>query len=84
MRSRRVRVRDELRLKNERHEMKKQTHYWDVIKKDAEACFRIGQNVAQNAKAAAENPGFAMQYAAELAKHGLQRDFMRGAASSAA
>jgi len=49
--------------------MKKQGHYWDVIKKDAEACFRIGQNVAQNSKAAAENPGFEAQYAAELAKH---------------
>jgi len=64
--------------------MKKQTHYWDVIKKDAEACFRIGQNVAQNSKAAAEDPGFAAQYNAELAKHGLQQDYRRGVASNAA
>jgi len=75
---------EEIRLKNERHEMKKQAHYWEVIKKDAEACFRIGQNVAQNSKAAAENPGFEAQYAAELAKHGLQKDFRRGVASAAA
>jgi len=75
---------EEQRIKNERHEMKKQTHYWDVIKKDAEACFRIGQNVAQNAKAATENPGFAAQYAAELAKHGLQNDYLRGTANAAA
>jgi len=79
-----TRKNEEIRLKNERHEMKKQTHYWDVIKKDAEACFRIGQNVAQNHKAAAENPGFAAQYASELAKHGLQNDYLRGAASAAA
>ena len=75
---------EEIRLKNERHEMKKQTHYWDVIKKDAEACFRIGQNVAQNAKASAENPGFEAQYAAELAKRGLQNDYLRGTANAAA
>jgi hypothetical protein len=78
------RKQEEIRMKNERHEMKKQTHYWEVIKKDAEACFRIGQNVAQNSKAAAENPGFEAQYAAELAKHGLQPDYCRGAASAAA
>jgi hypothetical protein len=60
---------EELRIKNERHQMKKQTHYWDVLKKDAETCCRIGQNVSQNRKAAAEDPGFEAQYNAELAKH---------------
>jgi hypothetical protein len=79
-----ARKEEELRIKNEQHEMKKQTHYWEVLKKDAEACFRIGQNLTQNHKAAAENPGFEAQYAAELAKHGLQPDFCRGAASAAA
>jgi hypothetical protein len=49
--------------------MKKQTHYWEVLKKDAETCFRIGQNVGQNRKLAAEDPGFEAQYTAELAKH---------------
>jgi hypothetical protein len=79
-----ARKEEELRIKNEQHEMKKQRHYWEVIKKDAEACFRISQNVTQNHKAAAENPGFEAQYAAELAKHGLQPDYCRGAASAAA
>jgi hypothetical protein len=79
-----ARKEEELRIKNEQHEMKKQTHYWEVIKKDAEACFRIGQNLTQNHKAAAEMPGFEAQYAAELAKHGLQQDYCRGAASAAA
>jgi hypothetical protein len=63
-----TRLQEELRLKNERHDMKKQTHYWDVLKKDAETCFRIGQNVSQNRKLAAEDPGFEAQYTAELAE----------------
>ncbi len=78
-----ARQQEELRLKIERHDMKKQTHYWEVLKKDAEACFRIGQNVSQNRKAAAADPGFEAQYNAELAKHGLQQDFCRGTASAA-
>jgi hypothetical protein len=45
-----TRKQEELRLKNESHEMKKQTHYWDVIKKDAEACFRIGKTSRKTAK----------------------------------
>ena len=77
-----TRKQEELRLKNERHEMKKQTHYWDLLKKDAEVCCRIGLNVGQNHKLAAENPGFEAQYQAELAKHGLQPDFCRGTASA--
>ena len=76
------RQQEDLRLKNERQEMKKQTHYWDLLKKDAETCFRIGQNVGQNHRLAAENPGFEAQYKAELAKHGLQQDFCRGTASA--
>jgi hypothetical protein len=67
-----TRKQEELRLKNERHEMKKQTHYWDLIRKDAEACVLLSQNLTQNSKAAQENPGFEAQYAAELAKRGLQ------------
>ena len=73
----------QLRLKNERHEMKKQTQYWDLLRKDAEACFRVGQNVARCGKAAAENPGFEAQYKAELAKHGLRPDCWPGTASAA-
>jgi hypothetical protein len=64
-----TRKEEELRLKTERHAVKKQTHYWEVLKKDAETCFRIGKNVSQSRKAAAEDPGFEAQYTAELAKH---------------
>ncbi len=63
--------------------MKKQTHYWEVLKKDAETCFRIGQNVSQNHKATAEDPGFEAKYNAELAKYGLKQDFCFGAAAIA-
>jgi len=76
------RQQEELRLKNEALAMKKETHYWEVLKKDAETCFRIGQNVGQNHRLAAENPGFEAQYNAELAKHGLKQDFCRGTAAA--
>ena len=66
-----ARKQEELRLKNEAHAMKKETHYWEVLKKDAETCCRIGQNVSQNLKAAAEDAGFEAQYNAELEKHSL-------------
>ncbi len=78
-----TRKEEEIRIKNERHQMKKQTHYWDVLKKDAETCFRIGQNVRQNRKLAAEDPGFEAQFNAELAKHCLKQDFCFGTASAA-
>jgi len=79
-----ARKEEELRIKNEQHEMKKQTHYWEVLKKDAEACFRVSQTLTQNSKAAAEIPGFEAQYAAELAKHGLQHHQFGGAQAAAA
>jgi hypothetical protein len=60
---------EELRIKNERHQMKKEHHEWDVRLKDAKFCHLAGQNVANFNKAARENPGFEAQYNAELAKH---------------
>ncbi len=60
------------KVQKEKHEMKKQSHYWDVLKKDAQACHQISLNTLQNIKASAENPGFQAAYDAELAKHGLK------------
>jgi hypothetical protein len=57
---------EELRLKNERHEMKKEHHEWDVRLKDAAFCHRAGQNVANFNKAIREDPGFEAQYIAEV------------------
>jgi hypothetical protein len=31
----------------EAHQMKKDAHYWEVLKKDAEACHQIGRNLTQ-------------------------------------
>jgi hypothetical protein len=56
----------ELRIQNERHEMKKDHHFWDVRLKDAAFCHRTGQNLANFNKAIRENPGFEAQYIAEV------------------
>ncbi len=60
------------KIQKEKHEMKKQSHYWDVLKKDAQACHQISLNTLHNIKASSENPGFQAAYDAELAKHGLK------------
>ena len=54
--------------------MKKQSHYWTVLKKDAEACHQISANTIQNLRARAENPAFDAEYAAELARRGLEQN----------
>ncbi len=60
------------KVQKEKHEMKKQSHYWDILKKDAQACHQISLNTLHNIKASSENPGFQAAYDAELAKHGLK------------
>ena len=62
------------KIKSEQHAMKKQSHYWEVLKKDGEACRQISLNTIQNLKAREEVPGFEAQYAADLAKHGIRHD----------
>jgi hypothetical protein len=57
---------EELRIQNERHEMKKEHHEWDIRLKDAAFCHRAGQNVANTNKFAREIPGFEAQYIAEV------------------
>jgi hypothetical protein len=61
------------RIATEKHEMKKQSHYWDVLKKDGEACHQISTNTLQSLKAE-EFPGFEAGYALQLAKHGVKED----------
>jgi hypothetical protein len=75
---------EEIRIKNEKHEMKKQTHYWDVLRKDSEACARLSQTIVQRTNLAKENPGFEAQFAAELEKRGLKNGAFGVAASAAA
>lgn len=68
------------RVQTERHEMKKQEHYWHVLRKDGEACYQISTNTLLNMKANKECPGFEAKYEAELAKRGLQNTISNVAA----
>ena len=52
--------------------MKKQSHYWDVLHKDAKACHQISLNSTQQLNAMKENPEFLEHYNAELAKRGAK------------
>jgi hypothetical protein len=74
---------EELRLKNERHEMKKDHHEWDIRLKDAAFCHRVGKNVSHNNQAIRENPGFEAQYMAEVDRM-LQNQRPEAAQSAAA
>jgi hypothetical protein len=71
------------RIQSEKHEMKKHSHYWEVLKKDGEACHQISLNTLQNLKAQAENPSFNAQYNLELAKFGIERDNKEAAKQTA-
>jgi len=62
------------RIESEKHELKKQSHYWDVLKKDAFACRELSNLAAQNCDARRQNPAFDAEYEALLAKHGLQKN----------
>jgi hypothetical protein len=74
---------EDQRIKTEQHEMTKQTHYWDVLFKDAKACHQITLNGVQNRDAARQHPGFEAQIAADLAKLGLQREAFQVATPAA-
>jgi hypothetical protein len=65
----------------EKHQMKKDSHYWDILLKDAQTCHELGRNVRQRVEATAEIPDFANQLAAELHKHGLKRGSFDSAAA---
>ena len=64
---------EELRIKNERHEMKKQAHYWEVMRKDGEASNRISLNLLQKMQARKEFPNFDAELEAEFVKLGLRK-----------
>ncbi len=66
------RAEEELRIKSEKHEMKKQGHYWDIFLKDSKAIHQLIQNLSARDTATKENPGFEAQFAAELEKLGLK------------
>ena len=55
----------------EKHQMKKDAHYWDILKKDGEACHQISKNALQEMDAMAKNPDFPAQFEAELQKRNV-------------
>jgi hypothetical protein len=56
----------------EKHRMKKDAHYWDILKKDAEACHELTRNLTQKMDAMKQNPDFLTQLAAEFALHNVK------------
>jgi hypothetical protein len=70
------------RIQTEKHELKKQSHYWDVLKKDALTCAQLSNLATQNINARKENPGFEAEYQAELAKRGLQKNGWEAASAA--
>jgi hypothetical protein len=69
------------RVQNEKHELKKQSHYWEVLKKDAIACQELSRLASQNIEATKQNPGFEAQYQAELQKRRLEKNFWEAASA---
>jgi hypothetical protein len=63
--------------------MKKNSHYWDVLKKDCEATNQMATNALQNLKAQEQHPGFEAKYEAELAQRGLKKNFADAASEVA-
>jgi hypothetical protein len=70
------------RIESEKHELKKQSHYWDVLKKDALTCQQLSNLALQNIEARKQNPGFEAEYQAELAKRGLENNGWEAASAA--
>jgi hypothetical protein len=71
------------KVAQEKHEMKKQSLYWDILKKDATACQELSRLAAQNTDAGRAIPGFEAKYEEELAKRGLTKNHWEAAAKAA-
>ena len=72
------------KVASEQHEMKKQSLYWDILRKDVAACSELSALAAQNTEAGRANPGFEAKYEAELAKRGLTKNHWQAASKAAA
>ena len=72
------------KVAQEKHEMKKQKFYWEVLAKDAQACQELSKLATQNIAAALTHPGFEAKYQAELEKRGLSKNIWEAASRAAA
>jgi hypothetical protein len=66
----------------EKHQMKKDDHYWDVLKKDAETCYQLGKNVMDRMEGEAKLTGFTTRIDAEFAKYNLKGGFLNSAVAA--
>jgi hypothetical protein len=66
----------------EKHQMKKDAHYWDILKKDAEACYQLGKNVMDKMEGEAKLTDYADRIDAEYAKRNLKRGFLSAAVAA--
>ena len=56
---------EEIRIKNERHQMKKEHHEWDIRLKRCELGSRVTKNLIAKVNATIQNPAFEAQHSAE-------------------
>ena len=66
----------------EKHQMKKDAHYWDILKKDAETCYQLGRNVSDKMTNEAQLTDFTTRFDAELAKYNLKGAFCTSAVAA--
>ena len=74
---------EEMRLKNERHEMKKQAQAVDLAKKEAQTRHQMGENAIQQGRARWEVRDFETIFAEELSKTAAAKEEKPAAAQAA-
>ena len=63
------------RVANERHQMKKDLHYWKILEADMAGCTALMDLGARKHAARQQNPNFEAEYNAELEARGLKQSF---------
>ncbi len=71
------------RVASEKHQLKKDKHYWEVLKADVLACQQLSNLAAQNCAARRQDPEFQAEYEAEFAKRGLKENGWEAASRAA-
>jgi hypothetical protein len=71
------------RVQTEKHELKKELHGWEIMKKDAAACRELAHLSSEKFAAAQQNSGFHAAYNEQLAKRGLESNDFCGATRAA-
>jgi predicted house-cleaning noncanonical NTP pyrophosphatase (MazG superfamily) len=66
----------------EKHQMKKDAHYWEVIRKDAQARHEMGRNLNQKRAAEKQNPNFETHLEAEFKKYNVGKASFNVAAAA--